>query len=225
MRPLIIGGGTDPNTLLLLKGNDFVDSSKHERTVTNTGGLIASAVPVPSGNFGEYYDLTGVTTGTAKHIAVANDETLQSLTAGSLTIEFWAARGVLTAQTQFVTKGAALLWSVNPSTAPFPNANRMFFTRRNGGSPTSLSSAQIADTDWHHYAVTRAGDVWSVYVDGAMIDQDTMTTVDENTDDWQIGRWTSGPSVFGMNGSLDDFRMSRIARYSGDFTPPGPHKR
>ncbi|WP_299476988.1 LamG-like jellyroll fold domain-containing protein [uncultured Paracoccus sp.] len=226
MRPIVVGGG-DRNTLLLLKGADFVDSSPYQRTITTVDGEIGEANQVPFGNFGPYYDLSGSTTATDKRIDV-DDRELDSFYNSAFTAEWWGARASLSPSTSYWLSKGEFSSSYDPPIGVYTGAsNVLILSAIDGTGFTGLSSYTLADTDWHHYALERfgaGGDLY-LYIDGVLIYQLAVGDLIENTGPLHIGGYQVASSVFGMNGLMDDFRLSRIVRYGGDFTPPGPHKR
>lgn len=228
MRPIIIGGA-DANTLLLLKGSVFEDSSQYNQAITNVAGLIDNADPVPSGAFGEYYDLSGNTTGTAKRIDVAQSGGLVDFFNRNFTLEFWGQRqNTGAAFPAYFFSVGEFVSSYIPSFAVriIGSTGALVIERTYGATTDFLSSHTITDADWHHYAITRDGDDWVVYVDGVAVYTSTLAQqLNTTTADLHIGGWRLASSVFGMIGRVDDLRLSQVVRYFGDFTPPGPHKR
>lgn len=86
----------------------------------------------------------------------------------------------------------------------------------------ATSSASINDGNWHHVAVSRAGNTLRIFVDGTQ-----TASVTDNTDYTAAGVTTLaiGAQVFSRNGSydyngyVDCVRISSTARYTANFTP------
>jgi hypothetical protein len=94
----------------------------------------------------------------------------------------------------------------------------------------------VDDGNWHHIAVTRqssSGGVW-LYVDG-VLDGSDVSSPSTGDISYRNGRNTYYPDdptlVFGAekhdypgslyyNGKLDEFRLSNVIRYTGNFSPP-----
>lgn len=76
------------------------------------------------------------------------------------------------------------------------------------------------NTGWHHIAIVRIGNVVKLFVDGVQEASAAITgAVNDSGNAFRVGAYgefTSLPWV----GSLDEFRISNIARWSGNFTPP-----
>lgn len=94
------------------------------------------------------------------------------------------------------------------------------FYNYNGGSQTFyISCAWTASTNtWYHIALVRAGNTVDIYVDGVSIGSSEQSGVISNYGgSLTIGSKGSGSSY--MNGWIDEFRVSRVARWLEDFTP------
>lgn len=85
------------------------------------------------------------------------------------------------------------------------------------GTTTSLP---VAGSVYFHFALVKQGTTWTAYVNGQSIGSATSTAT------WGVN---SGAMVMGntydngacpFTGAIDEFRISRIARYTGNFTPP-----
>lgn len=85
----------------------------------------------------------------------------------------------------------------------------------NIGSYAWVGSA-YDDSNFHHYAVTRSGNDFKVYIDGvAVISVTTANTVGLDTFyNFELGYGFYAGSVF------DEFRMSDAVVYTSNFTPP-----
>lgn len=234
MRPIIVGVGVDPNTLLLLRFNDFTDRSLYKRLVTPSGDAvtrIADASPVANG-FGAYFDATGSTSSNNPYCYVATDAELDAVYNGNFTLEYWAARVATGAAeySSFFLKGnhtgtpsPDLTYGLNGTTGAL-SVTRWYAS---GSGVTDAIGASVTDLLWHHYAIVRADATWFFYLDGVLVYSDTPaeTELQTNSQPWAIAAYYNAFIDFGGNCLMDDFRISRVARYFGDFTPPGPHKR
>lgn len=82
-----------------------------------------------------------------------------------------------------------------------------------------------ADSAWHHFAIVRSGtgtNNTKFYYDGV---QDAQTTITGNIDLGQtygmkLGQWTGTNTTNNYQGQIDDIRISNVARYTANFTPP-----
>ena len=84
---------------------------------------------------------------------------------------------------------------------------------------------------WHHFALCCA-DVgggkksYKLFLDGGVVFSDETLSAypHENTTDLEFGATGEGSNKYGLNGYMDDLRITMgIARYSDPFVPPGPH--
>ncbi len=224
------GSGADPNTLLLLRFNDFTDSSSYKRPVTLIAGATSDTGPVGDG-FGAYADFGGTTTANAKYLRVPDDGTFAALwPTPAWTVEAWVRRYYVSNP-----NGWAVYFQHSPLTGmigayPFSlglsgSSNQFGFSYQTVSEGNSLFFGSIG-ADWSHFAVQRVGDAIEVYIDGVLANTWAMTgPFVAATGTLNIGAFINTGNIFGANCMIDDLRVSRVIRYSGDFTPPGPHKR
>jgi hypothetical protein len=78
------------------------------------------------------------------------------------------------------------------------------------------SSSPIASGVWTHIAVVRDGDNFRMFENGTQTGSVTDTDALPNF----AAPMYIGSSSAALNGSLDEFRISRIARWTANFTPP-----
>ena len=139
--------------------------------------------------------------------------------AGNWTVEFFW-RFVNNDATQFqeiATKGFGFQIYGNDgalSIALSASNNSSYFLSATGG--TTLS-----DNTWYHIAAVKNGTAYNVYLNGtneANLDGTSSSNVDTGTDPWCLGAMTS--DSYYANGYMDEFRISRFARYTANFTAP-----
>jgi len=113
-----------------------------------------------------------------------------------------------------------------------------FHVENNGGSPRFLELRvsngaarlgfdipvryEIPFNQWIHVAGVHDGSTVYLYVDGNLIDSAPYTgQIGDSYEDIVINRhtWASGSSER-LNGKIDELRISNIARYTSNFTPP-----
>ena len=80
----------------------------------------------------------------------------------------------------------------------------------------------IAANTWYHVAVVRNGGAFLVYINGVLRINNafTVTTAIMNGTEHFLGAVNSGGITFLMGGYMSDFRITSVARYQGNFTPP-----
>jgi hypothetical protein len=127
---------------------------------------------------------------------------------GDITIAAWIRREALLSYDGIVAKtDGAAVWDYDFYFSEGDNRLRLW---SDVGSPTPvLSSREVADTNWHHVAVTRSGADVTFYIDGFEAGTTTMSgAFANNSVPVRIG--TDGPnydpsSMF--KGSIDDVRI------------------
>lgn len=146
----------------------------------------------------------------------------------NFTIEFWFYKISGSSQTyqrliQFGPNGGAPagengLWVIaNRATA---NECLPFVDTYSGAyrSPTGWGTQPTQDA-WHHLAVVRESDVWTIYIDGAVYATGTLAGYSISKADVYIGQNSTGGERF--NGYIDDIRITKgVARYTAPFTAP-----
>ena len=107
----------------------------------------------------------------------------------------------------------------------FHNENPNILQWRVEGGPYSLggSNFSIPNNEWIHVAGVYDSQELRLYVDGNLIASEayTGTISDSRNEDIVVNRhvWASGSSSR-LSGYLDELRISGIARYNDNFTPP-----
>jgi cysteine-rich repeat protein len=87
-----------------------------------------------------------------------------------------------------------------------------------GTGNLSLAGGNIRDGAWHHVACVRSGNMGKLFIDGAQVDTDVITTSLVAMSQTAYG----SPSGYSSNAAplvLGPFRFSKVARYAGAFTP------
>ena len=220
-------GGNDANTTFLLQSNTtngstiFTDVSFNAFTVTGAGNAQHSTVQQKFGTSSVYVDGTGdyVSTGaSATALDVLNDHT----------IDFWAyiesyAYGYFIGN---VNHQSATLSSFRV----YLNSNGTLDYRlyRANDTSTFITSANTAPLNqWFHVAAVHEGTAMALYVNGVQEATGTFSdvvqdagerTVHIGAGNYGTGIWNSADSY--LQGYMDEIRVSNIARWSGNFTPP-----
>ena len=86
---------------------------------------------------------------------------------------------------------------------------------------SASNGTTLSDSTWYHIAVVKNGTGYKVYLDGTSESNLAVTSssnVDTGTSPWCLGAYTS--SSYYANGYMDEFRLSKFARYTGNFTAP-----
>jgi predicted membrane-bound spermidine synthase len=86
-----------------------------------------------------------------------------------------------------------------------------------------IDAGEVVDINtWQHIAAVRYGDVWSLYVDGTL---KASTTDAGNSPNLSLVFWIGDNNAgAGANvpfiGHIDELRISNVARWTSNFTPP-----
>ena len=118
-----------------------------------------------------------------------------------------------------LTKGFGLqIYTINGALAIALSANNSgtYFISTTGG--TTLSN----DT-WYHVALVKNGTSYKVYLDGTHetnLGGTSSSTVGTGGGSWHIGAIEGSELTYPANGYMDEVRISRLARYTANFTPP-----
>lgn len=224
------GGGIDSFTSLLLHlDGNITDSSTYANVGTDVNTLSYS-----SGKFGQAGDFTG---------GVAEFVTFPSLSPGGIfdfaggdfTIDFWVKippgiQGpayLIDRWGDGVPSVAEQNWILILGDGTVNPTNKVFFGPSDGAGSqvfTLISTNEVPDDgNFHHIAVVRDGNDWSLYIDGVLEDTvNNNTSIPfEPTTDIHIGSVDGTGANFPFRGYMDEIRISKgIARWTTDFTPP-----
>lgn len=217
-------GGTDPDfasvsLLLHMDGSNgsttFTDSSSNGLTVTANDNAQVSTAQSKFGGSSAWMD------GPEGCLLVTSDTSLDL--PGDFTIEFWHYITSITAAGFF---GRVNTGGYNAVALDVTGGVYRLRASSNGTSHglavTFTGNAPTANT-WQHVAVTREGNVWRLFRDGAQIGTTTNAlTPYASTDPLVIGARTATDNS--LEGYIDEFRVTKgVARYTANFTPPtGP---
>ena len=104
------------------------------------------------------------------------------------------------------------------------DSSGLAFAASSNGSTFDISAlganilGTVAANTWYHAAVTRSGDTWRGFLDGVQGFSFTSSAalVDRN----QGPYWFNANSGAVMPGNIGSTRITKAARYTGNFTPP-----
>ena len=198
------------NTKLLLNMADgqAIDSAA-QNNLTLYGNAKISTGQAKFGNTSMVFD------GTGDYFTLPSSS-FTPFGAGDFTIECFARFDAINGKGLFQL-GASYLPSAVTGPAVFAsvatnNPWRIYY----GTSDADASVSPSADT-WYHVAYVRSSGVTKLYVDGTSVISQNDTTNYTNTF-FVIGGGYS--SSFLMDGYIDEFRISHMARYTSNFTAP-----
>lgn len=212
------------NTSLLLhmdganNSTTFTDTSINQFTVTANGGAKISTVQSKFGGTSGAFD------GNGDNLSIADNAAFE-FGGGDFTIEMWAYVTANKGYQAFMNKSHTAAdgsgWILYTETD-----NNVYFRAGNSGSWTvALNSATIPTLNtWQHYAVTRNGTTWRLFIDGVLKASTTNSlSMTDGTLPLYIGRYPYFPganSAQDFSGYIDEVRITRgVARYVAAFTP------
>ena len=186
------------------------------KTVTANGDAQISTTQSKFSGASAYFDGTGdylSTPDSADFNFAAGDYTVEMFVYASATV---SATKILVGQWGTTNLG----WNVIVS-----GTNKVGLETSTDGTysaPRDLLSANnvFSINTWFHLAITRYGDLYSLWVDGANVGNLTIVGALFNSPtQLTIGANETGANAF--NGYIDDLRITKgIARYTTTFTPP-----
>ncbi|MEF2176122.1 MAG: LamG domain-containing protein [Candidatus Absconditabacteria bacterium] len=209
----------DKNLVLMHFDNDITDVIGN--SVTKYGGLSHSNTTYKFGSGSLQFD------GSDDYITVANNDNF-NIGNSDFTIDFWI-KTTSVAQDYILSRsalGSYLDFAVDIGGASSPGKIRLLASNSNDNDYciNMMSSTTINDNQWHHVAMIREGTIAYLYIDGVQRGTDTTATCNINvsTSNLYIGKDNHIPDYNRyVNGFIDEFRFSKIARYNGPFTVLG----
>ncbi len=223
--------GFDAETVLLIQSDTtntsqvFEDSSLSNHTIDYYNQVNHSTGITPQTGMGAtsiYFD------GTEDYLSIGNHPSI-NLSSGDFTIDFWIRPTSLTNQIWF-TKGLNN-GDANQSYSLRYDATEadMYWITSNGGT---LSNAYryrgVIDVSWQHMAIVRSGSNLTVYRNGVALTPDgttrTPSMITEMDVPLQIGKYYTITNTYDYDGYMDEFRISKVAKWTSNFiVPSAPH--
>ena len=179
------------------------DSSDYARPITLTGSLTTSR---------EKFGTAAL--GAGAYLTVPDAPELRAT--GDFTIEGWF----------YITDtnaNQALFGKAPSGVAPYAhlaiNAGGWYFYADTSGTVIQVPIPSGSVNAWNHIALVRSNGVWTFYQNGVSIGTGgSGDTFGNNAGPFIVGNWAGGNVPF--TGNIDEFRVSKMARYTANFTPP-----
>lgn len=216
---------TDLNTILLLHfdgqngSTNFFDSSPYARPVTVYGDAQISTAQSPFGGSSAAFD------GTGDGLSVPDSADL-NFGSSDFTLEVFGYLNSTSVVQTILTKRAAAGGNTSPFHIIFNNAGSRFeFYSTSNGSTNDIangaSMGSAAINTWYHIAVTRSGNSIRLFNTGTQVGSTITTSASlySNSDTVRIGAQGNG-TANSLNGYLRQVRISNVARWTSNFTPP-----
>jgi hypothetical protein len=205
---------TSPNTapanLLLNCNNAAIMDQRASNNLETAGNVQLSTSVKKFGTASIYFD------GTGDNIRMPSSPNF-AINAVDFTIEFWIYPTSLAAQFTVVDFRGAMN---NVGFTDYIGTNGKINLFQEGGSTYLTTTGTISANVWTHIAYVRSNGTIKVYINGA-----ADPTTASNTTNWLApnGFAFIGSNYVGSNylpGYLDDFRITKYARYLTNFTLP-----
>ena len=214
-------GPTDPNfanVSLLLHGDGtngsttIIDNSPSPKTVTAVGNAQISTAQSKFGGASMYFD------GSGDYLAITEASNSFTFGTGDFTIELWLYPSNLNGLTIILdwrTTGG--IQGARP-TIYRDGSNLYLFANGN----LIIGNSALTNQVFQHIALAKSSGSTRLFVDGTQVGStysDSLNYLSPQGGAIYVGAVGSG--TFGMNGYIDDLRITKgVARYTSNFTPP-----
>jgi hypothetical protein len=210
----------DANCLLLchFDGTDAAttttDSSLSAHTITLSGDAQLDTAQKQFGTASLLLDGSG-------DYGEAADSADWEFGAGDFTLEAWV---------RFASTGERALLAQRPDSSNHwqlytRSTPDIVFNVRSGGTKILevIAGWTPSTATWYHVAVVRQSGVIAIYIDGSALTLATNTSPSATLPDFgaplNVGILST---IYPFDGHLDEVRVSKVARYTSNFTPAGP---
>ena len=217
MKRRVMGGvKSDKNTLMLLHfDGDYEDYSSYKREAINS-----QYVSYTQGKFGQSLEIDSI----AEYIVYDKTWFVELFNSRVYTIDFWARNFYSGSETG--NPYWAHYFGIDDSTARTFNCRcRWGYIFEYGIYNNFILSVPISElrnnTNWNHFAVISDGSNVSLFFNGIKKATSSIRSVSFCSANFSIG----GREIYGdtpnvAKSNIDEFRISDIARWTGNFTPP-----
>jgi hypothetical protein len=199
---------TNTKLLLNMANGQAIDSAA-QNNLTLVGNAKTSTAQYKFGTASMLFD------GTGDYVTLPS-HSFKPFNTGDFTIECFARFDAIDGKGLFQL-GASYLPSAITGPAVFASVDTNNPWRIYYGTSHADASVSPSANTWYHVAYVRSSGVTKLYVDGTSVISQNDTTNYTNTF-FVIGGGYS--SSFLMDGYIDDFRISHMARYTSNFTAP-----
>lgn len=214
------------NVVLAMHMDDVGLTDVKGHTITLVGTAARSAAQSKFGGYSALFN--AATPNQGNRLSVTGTLTDFSFS-GDFTVEFYmyptafgASWGSFVADTRNTSAANGTGWHISYGYASSGNKLSV------GVGTTSIATTFVPPLNaWSHVAVVRASGVISVYANGDLVNTPVSNSATIPCSQFLIGSASNSASTTGINGYLDDLRITKgVARYTANFTPPAaafPH--
>lgn len=199
----------DKNTLLLLHGETLEDSSFYAVPITNNGVQVSTVQSKFGGKSLYFNGAARLTISLSKLGLDFNSD---------WTMEWWEKP---TSNKGFASAVICNKTASNGFVIGAPNGNNIrIFAGTTAWDFISITNIGVYNTDWVHRAVCKKGTKVYAFENGTLMATITTSGTYTPTDEVLIGYRNTSTSAGGYVGYIDEMRISDVARWTSDFTPP-----
>jgi hypothetical protein len=199
---LLHGDGTNGSTTI-------TDSSLTPKTVTAVGNAQISTAQSKFGGASILLD------GSGDYLDVGSNSAF-GYGLSDFTIETWVYRNVSSALQVIVDQRAGVAIQLVPTL--YINATTLFYYA-NGNN--RITGGVVPDSQWVHIALSRSGTSTKLFMNGLQTGATYTDTLNYINSPARIGDRNDGAiPTASLNGYIDDFRITKVCRYTSNFTPP-----
>jgi hypothetical protein len=142
--------------------------------------------------------------------------TPDTILSGDFTIEGWVYRASSGSYRFFTVGDSSGATGIEVYVSGTPTGNWIVYSN----SATRITGATATREVWTHLAVVRSGSTVTFYVNGSASGSTWSSSATFSGRVFVGAEFFSGSVTADTNGYIDDFRISRVARYLTTFTPP-----
>jgi Concanavalin A-like lectin/glucanases superfamily len=207
------------NTQLLLNfTNAGIFDSAAKNVLETVGNAQVSTTQAKWGTTSMYFD------GTGDWLTIRDSELLE-FGSGDFTVEAWVYPTLITGDERVLLGHGS--GSTNWVSLYITSSATVEFAYVSSSSTVIdvTTTSTVSLNTWTHIALVRNGTSFKIYINGTDGGSSSSPTTSSSaianfSDDFRIGgaRWNGGSDVF--QGYMDDFRISKYARYTANFTAP-----
>lgn len=211
----------DHDTLLLIHSDTsdasttFADSSQIGRTITVAADTQHDTAQKKFGASSILFD------GTGDELTCA-DSTDWDLGTSNFTVEFWAYN-ISGADSVVIRMGNSISTGVVAGFGYISGSTLKLYLGTSGSwsIASGVSMGAVPGTNWVHYAVVRAGASFATYRGGTAVSTFTSTgSINSSGGGSGLHIADAWGGSVNTAGHLDEIRISKVARWDADFTPP-----
>lgn len=202
-----VDGCEGAKTLLLLHGDTLTDSSVYSRIVSNDG-VVISTNQSKFGGKSMYFN------GTARLYTNGNPF---NFGIGDFTVDFWVYK-IQGSGGFYVSPGVTGGLMIGPN-----SGNNLAVGREAVAWDTNFSNIGATDNTWNHIALVRSSGTLMLFVNGKLVGSAANTMVyNMNGGSLSIGIQSKEMygTAYSFVGYIDEYRISNVARWTSNFTPP-----